>query len=43
MYILYCVSIVNSKDYNLECQTLMRVMNLCLMLILVYLLYYEAT
>jgi hypothetical protein len=31
-----------TKDYNPECQTLMRVMHLCLTLILMYVLYYVA-
>jgi len=37
---LLCEYCEITKDYNLECQTLMRVMNICLMLILVYVLYY---
>ncbi len=42
MYILYCEYCEIAKDYNPKCQTLMRVMNLCMMLILVYVLYYAA-
>jgi hypothetical protein len=42
MYIFYCEYCEIAKDYNPECQTLMRVMNLCMMLILVYVLYYAA-
>jgi hypothetical protein len=33
----YCKA---TKYYNLECQTLMKVMHLCLMLVLVYVFYY---
>lgn len=40
VHIMFCEYYEVAKDYNLECQSLMRVMHFYLMLILVYVLYY---
>jgi hypothetical protein len=42
VHTMFCGYCEITKDYNLECQTLMRVMHFYLLLILVYVLYYAA-